>query len=338
MSIEPEGAILFHNENAELSGIFSQSFHWVRKDTLLSVLSGNDDCYAITLAYHYQRIFGYEFEPGEILFHPDDGGCLFEVTRKFGLSKFREAALYRPSYDELESKYWFQDTYETDSYFQKCKKIHFARKSKIWKESRDVTIYSVEHPIVEYLGMNRTYDNIHSFKLHKYWTKQFNLTSKTTLSEYHGLDKNSAECAMLEFSQFPDPLRTKKEGARLISSFHLPSITQEDMEYLDEIYSRDMMIPRLIKSISVKEELKCSKIDLNCIEDQIFNGLSLSVMPFCELENLLEVQENEILIPILTEDEEEDYEGDLGEITDDISYILDEGDDSEEFSDTEDSM
>jgi hypothetical protein len=122
----------------DLMGAFFQDFHWERKSSLMSYCVNNKDFYRKVdriLAFHYERIFGYEFEPAESFRSFHDSGI-----RDTGLSEgmyrtWAVNALRIPSVS-YHHDVFHESIFSVDTSYRTAKDLNKRRKA-LYKDSRE---------------------------------------------------------------------------------------------------------------------------------------------------------------------------------------------------------
>jgi len=128
--LDPERGVIVHltNENAELSGVFKQRFHWERKMIVANMLPDEQP----VIAYHLERIFGREFFRGESQSNFLDGGYLNCIPQDAGCSRGKYACDITP---HINRPGFYPELFLTRLNRDEKKKIHNVRKTR-WRTRR----------------------------------------------------------------------------------------------------------------------------------------------------------------------------------------------------------
>jgi hypothetical protein len=167
MYLEDESSTLFTNEDAHLGAVYTKRFHWQRKEILAANL---EDCVTV---FHIEKQFGFEFEPGDYLNHPMDGGGYGKASPHEGdvLRGWPWGAGSRWNFGELPN--YLEDDEKSDP-----KILHKKRKA-FWRHAErvDSKSYHMVYPILEYHDQRSYIEKIKT----PFWVENY-LLKHTTFS------------------------------------------------------------------------------------------------------------------------------------------------------------
>jgi len=133
----------YSSHSSILASIFSQKYHWQRKQ-LVSSVNIEEVPY---IAYHYERIFGYEFRAGESMLHPINQGCNVLYPKLMGVRDDRKIPQMQKDLELVEIS--------TGIPFHKfnkeeAKDLH-VRRRHAWKHRKfiNTSLLDVVDPIIE---------------------------------------------------------------------------------------------------------------------------------------------------------------------------------------------
>lgn len=131
-------------------GAFKKEFHYERKMTLQSITLEPDEMFMWKyIAYHYERMFSYEFYPSESYSHPEDGGVNQSAQPDRGFIRgYRVNSLIPPNAAYTNSMTAYTQPYmQTRGSAKECKAFSKKRK-QVFKRtpSKDVLLLEVNRP------------------------------------------------------------------------------------------------------------------------------------------------------------------------------------------------
>jgi len=213
-AISPDGLCYTHAENAGLSAIFTQRFHYERK-LICSQLPKNMQH---IVAYHLEMIYGTEFFKSEAFSHINDGGYLSCIEPESGYTQGLYAVAFNLPKDEISGWKQASIAYPSERLSLDTRKlIHRTRKSR-WKSGKRLfaSDYYILHPIesVEYMHVTDLK------QAYPQWAEEIylklNLTSGVTV---HNLTFNEVVEILCRYplssSPISDHMAGKKEYYRI---------------------------------------------------------------------------------------------------------------------------
>jgi len=103
-SLAPKGTLRYYEAQGEVAAIFQRRFHYQRKSILSSIILPS----RWKAAYHYERIFGSEYSPGESFLHPEMWGVnpLAPRTSGYVTGGLLRKAVTPKHQDEEQRRLW----------------------------------------------------------------------------------------------------------------------------------------------------------------------------------------------------------------------------------------
>jgi len=239
IGISPYGASYFNVENAELSGIFLARYHWERK-AIISTLPLE---YQARIAFHHEKIYGFEFHKTDTLNNPWDGGAVKWIPPIIGWSRVRSAAL--ATVRTLERSTWtLQVLAEIKRIpFDLAKKVHHKRKDLYRKNIRIYTPdYHLSDPIIE----TRELPIRQHVEEAKYpaWAEEIQLTENASTGKFRwGLSDGEIARSLRKWSLHHDPPFAQASGGYVVLTQNpLPhTFVDEELLRFDRITSADLL-------------------------------------------------------------------------------------------------
>lgn len=267
MSMHKTGSLRYQDAQGPMSAVMLGKHHYQRKSTFLMVPMP----YKWKAMYHYERIFGWECQPGECFDHPTKWGLNYSATEYVGwvkgglLRKFRSPKSGDITEYRMKS-IAFPFMEEKDNHFNETRFKSRRFKNKRWYTMTDeylnpkveeVTwINEVNHQ--NFLGSEQmpSWYDLNLLYMYKYSTGKI----------LRGLSREDVLHAFERYSLFRDPIGTMKYGGGVITSpFHkTPAISG----IMGEIYD-------LIRDAKIGNMDICKKNSIQNSAAQIEAGESM---------------------------------------------------------------
>jgi hypothetical protein len=203
----------FSQRQAVLSALFTKRYHWERK-SMCSLLEAEVIPY---IAYHYERIFGFEFFSGESLNHPDNLGInslAFPIKGWTSDHPLNRMTGPKKIFHDIEIPIPFVGRLPT----REAKELHMQRKAA-WKRRRLDYNHAREliDPIVEPKGLRRIQPDIWSKSI-PMWAEQAQAVwaHRTTRKWVCGLSDGEINDAIGRDKYAKDPYRSYASGGYTI--------------------------------------------------------------------------------------------------------------------------
>jgi len=132
------------NYQGPMAAMFTKRYHWERKQ-IATLLDSEQQRY---VAYHYERIFGYEFFRGESMLHPDNGGIYVAAPVIGGTTDLQCMKHFKSPYQEtMEDIVFGMPFYNNQMGLQTAREFHNLRK-RVWKDRVVISTWMDEavHP------------------------------------------------------------------------------------------------------------------------------------------------------------------------------------------------
>ncbi|XAX95850.1 polyprotein [Alaria esculenta RNA virus 1] len=139
--MDEETVLGYSTCNAYMAAAFTKRYHWERKSILQQVYP-EDSHY---MAFHYEKIFGYEFFKGESIEHPHNGGLCWWSKELGGKDQgaFLQAHLMpQRIYDEWNGEIPYP-TFAADTISSADRKQHHFKRKRMFKDK--TMIYSWDY-------------------------------------------------------------------------------------------------------------------------------------------------------------------------------------------------
>jgi hypothetical protein len=245
-AISEDGLVAMSTEQADISAIFRQRFHWERKQ----LVSGLENDFQLVVAYHLERFYGFEFFRTESTSHLDDGGYSTIVPKQFGHSR----GLFATREQKKPNKRGFaimQDLYPSEKYsLYTRKEIHQLRKDR-WK-SRS-TLHGDDYDI---LAKSQSLGTRLGDYQYPAWAESIlldrNLTSGTTIGD---ATQEEIELALTQY-----PFSTNPLHHYVTRSNYTPRIQTSADPGKIEIYRKALANDRLERRYAIKELSSTEKL------------------------------------------------------------------------------
>jgi len=200
--ISEDGLVACSSEQADISAIFRQRFHWERK----LITSSLEHEAQFVVAYHLEKIYGYEFHECESGLSLEEGGYCTAIEPKFGMSR----GLFATSFGHKPDKKVFDqigDLFPTESYTLNSRKlIHNTRKER-WKKRKYLhTDDSKLTKKIECATLRSEY-----FKYPDYAEKMLNLHNLTSNRLLQDVSHIDVKKSLLDFPSASEPLSWLQE-------------------------------------------------------------------------------------------------------------------------------
>jgi hypothetical protein len=241
----------FSLNNAELAAMVTKRYHWERK----AICNLLPDFMTPYVAYHYERIFGWEFFPSECLLHPQNNG----------LNKYR--SIYK-GYDTLQDfgKYLFPKPlvkaeklpftdFNWEDISPADKKKHHLKRKMMFRSREKCYSWDYEylHPQIEEVGyapaQNKA-DRSYPSWADELSVKEYHLVSRKTRFD---LTQSELLQGIEECPLSLNPLHAYASGGyKILTGDHFPwRIPDETREILTKIAGSEIKQPQ----ISIKSDI-----------------------------------------------------------------------------------
>jgi hypothetical protein len=225
----------FELENAELSAIFTKRYHWERKSLCNSL---NEDT-IIYFAFHYEKIFGYEFFKGESLMNPSNLGInTLALPIKGYRSDYFLSKNLTPKADHTENPYIYPMNVIFTS--KERKEHHFKRKRMFrHKEYTDTSREEYIRPLIEKRSMKGSRIKLNSIARSTPTWSEFNqmVYRHIEVGRYSlYIDKKDIQKALVSNGFADNPIASYQQGGYDITTpYYYASPPDDEKQQLAEL-------------------------------------------------------------------------------------------------------
>jgi hypothetical protein len=296
---------------SDVQGALEGEYHWERKAAFRSIQNRPEYNYIWKrIAFGYEKLFGFEFEAGESMNHPDNLGVCKTAPRRSGILKDHKVKhLMTPSvaYNEevfIDLPYAEPPRAGESRRFQRLRE-------KVWKRTVPMWDHIVEytHPRIEYRNTKRPLLSDEA-RATPEWMALKELyvdgTDVGTLS--YGLEKTALKRAINSFPFASNPYHAKATGGYKILS-PLYSLRGPSMEW--EMYTQDLIEARrygaahvlrrdMVDTVKLSETWHPSLFDHQV--DKPIKRRRIGVNPYVEREITFEADEITSVPRVLSQD------------------------------------
>jgi len=226
-----DGVCFTHKENAGLSAIFNQRFHYERK-MLCSQLPPDIQ---LSVVYHLERLYGTEFERGEAFLHVNDGGYLSCIEPEHGFSRGLFATSFPMPKSDKGSWALLPGLHPSERFTLPERKFIHSKRKERWKSKNQH--YGDDYYILHRLNfLEDTFSPIQVKNDYPQWAENYQLTQGLTGgSTIHDLITSDLIYILVHHGSEPNPVESYLTGRvhehRIISTFN--------SDYRDKIFQAE---------------------------------------------------------------------------------------------------
>jgi len=268
-----------------LIGSFFQQEHWERKKALYSYYTESEDYVEKErwIAFHYEKIFGYEFQRSDSMWNFLNGGLCYETPRMSGyVQGWKAERLHHPGvrFDDLN----YQESNLLTSVTKTSARAFQKKRNELFRSApvMDTAVVDYVYPRLE---MNKK-KNIHLTREGAslpMWADLSLLTQygMTTGKITSGLRGEDIYKAVLYQKFAPDPFKARAEGGyKILTNYHSERGPSEEHLALAKILQEaEFFESRLAKRFDVKLGVKDLWDSHYLLYDYLLEHGKITVMP-----------------------------------------------------------